>query len=142
MIVADSGAVIALVNRDDPNHAILRDAFEARPEDWLLPWAVLPEVDYLLSKRLGRDTARAFRADVAQGLYSVEWSGSADLRRAREIETRYADLRLGLVDTVVMAVAERVEARAIATLDLRDFAAVELAGQPLLWPRDLVRSSP
>ncbi len=39
--------------------------------------------------------------------------------------------------TVVMAVAERLEAQAIATLDLRDFASVELAGHPALWPRDL-----
>jgi len=41
------------------------------------------------------------------------------------------------VDTVVMAMAERLGARAIATLDLRDFASVELVGRPRLWPRDL-----
>ncbi|MEQ1855526.1 MAG: PIN domain-containing protein [Longimicrobiales bacterium] len=137
MIVADTGAIIALINEDDPNHQILRRAFETRPEDWVLPWAVLPEIDHFLTKRLGRDTARAFRADVAGGLFSVEWNGSGDLERAREIEERYADLRLGLVDTVVMAMAERLGARAIATLDLRDFAPVELAGNPQLWPRDL-----
>ena len=34
-------------------------------------------------------------------------------------------------------VAERLEARAIVTLDLRDFGAVTLKGQPALWPRDL-----
>lgn len=51
--------------------------------------------------------------------------------------TRYADLDLGLVDACVMAVAERLGARAIATLDLRDFGSVELAGAPALWPRDL-----
>jgi hypothetical protein len=36
-----------------------------------------------------------------------------------------------------MAVAERLGAIAIATLDLRDFASVELEGRPQLWPRDL-----
>jgi len=36
-----------------------------------------------------------------------------------------------------MAMAERLAAKAIATLDLRDFAPVELAGRPALWPRDL-----
>lgn len=137
MIVADTGAVIALINQDDPHHPLLRRAFEARPEDWILPWAVLPEVDHFVTKRLGRDTARAFRADVAEGRFSVEWNGAGDLERAREIEQKYADLRLGLVDTIVMAIAERVGARAIATLDLRDFASVELAGDPQLWPRDL-----
>lgn len=42
-----------------------------------------------------------------------------------------------MVDGVVMAVAERLRARAIATVDLRDFAAVALEGRPQLWPRDL-----
>jgi predicted nucleic acid-binding protein len=138
VIVADTSAVLAMLDADDPDHDVLRRAFEARPEEWLLPWAILPEIDHL-SIRLGSHLPHTFRADVAQGLYSVEWGRSADLKRAREIELRYADLHLGLVDTVVMATAERVGARAIATLDLRDFAPVELAGQPQLWPRDLLR---
>jgi predicted nucleic acid-binding protein len=54
-----------------------------------------------------------------------------------ELDEHYADLSLGLVDTVVMAIAERLDAQAIATLDLRDFASVGLAGSPALWPRDL-----
>ena len=51
----------------------------------------------------------------------------ADIQRAVELDTRYADLSLGLVDA---AAAERVSARAIATLDLRDFSSVELVGAP------------
>jgi hypothetical protein len=39
---------------------------------------------------------------------------------------------------VVIAVAERLGAEAIATLDLRHFAAVEIQGSPRLLPRDLV----
>ena len=63
--------------------------------------------------------------------------GAADLVRALELDERHSDLGLGLVDAVVMAMAERLGARAIATLDLRDFAAVQLQGNPELWPRDL-----
>ena len=138
MIVADTGCVISLIDAGQRYHPELRRAFEARPEDWVLPWAILTELDYFVTTRLGEVMARAFRADLAQGLYSVEWGKAADLKRAREIEQKYADLRLGLVDTVVMATAERLEARAIATLDLRDFGPVELAGKPQLWPRDLL----
>jgi len=137
MVVADTGAVIALIDADDRHHPTLREAFEAAPGDWLLPWAILPEVDYLLSTRLGEEVANAFRSDLAAGLLSVEWDGAADLERVAELNTLYADLGLGLVDAAVMAVAERVGARAIATLDLRDFGAVELSGAPELWPRDL-----
>ena len=67
----------------------------------------------------------------------MEWNRGSDLQRAVELDEHYADLSLGLVDAVVMAMAERLDAQAIATLDLRDFASVELAGRPALWPRDL-----
>lgn len=137
MIVADTGAVVALIDGDDRHHRALRRAFEADPDEWVLPWAILPEVDHIVASRLGPEVAHAFRADVASGAYAVEWDGAADLARAVELDERYADLGVGLVDAVVMAMAERLRARAIATLDLRDFAAVELACRPELWPRDL-----
>ena len=135
--MADTGAVIALIDADDQHHQTLRGVFEAEPGLWVLPWAVLPEVDYLVSSRLGATAARAFRTDLAEGLFNVEWNKGSDLQRAAELDEHYADLSLGLVDTVVMAMAERLDAQAIATLDLRDFASVELAGRPALWPRDL-----
>lgn len=63
--------------------------------------------------------------------------GAPDLKRAVELDAAYTDLRLGLVDAVVMATSERLEASAIATLDLRGFAPVSLRGAPALFPRDL-----
>jgi hypothetical protein len=41
------------------------------------------------------------------------------------------------VDAVVIAIAERLRPAAIATLDLRHFAAVAIGGTPKLFPRDL-----
>ncbi len=136
MIVADTGAVLALLDADDRHHATLRELFERRPGEWILPWAVLPEVDYLVATRLGRRTQAALLEDLAAGAFAVEWGRPADLTRARELDRDYESLGLGLVDGAVIAVAERLQARAIATLDLRHFAAVEILGQPLLLPRD------
>jgi predicted nucleic acid-binding protein len=42
-----------------------------------------------------------------------------------------------LVDGVVVAMAKRLGADGIATLDLRHFGAVAIRGEPLLLPRDL-----
>ena len=81
--------------------------------------------------------AGAIGADLAEGRFQIEWGAPGDLRRGLELDRAYRDLSLGLVDGVVMAVAERLEARAIATLDLRDFGAVTLNGNPEIWPRDL-----
>ena len=137
MIVADTGALVALVDADDRHHGPLRRLFEEDPAAWVLPWAVLPEVDYLLVNHVGAEAAAAFLADLAAGAFAVEWGGEDDLERARSLNQRYSDLELGLVDGVVVAVCERLGAEAIATLDLRDFAAIDIAGSPRLLPRDL-----
>lgn len=137
MIVADTGAVVALIDRDDIHHGTLVELFKEDPDRWLLPWAILPEVDYLLSSYVGIDAERAFSTDVANGSFRIDWGVDDDFRRADELNRQYRDLRLGLVDTVVMAIAERKRADAIATTDERDFGAVVLEGEPRLLPRDL-----
>lgn len=137
MIVADTGAVVALIDADDRHHSSLRRLFEADPEAWVLPWAILPEVDYLLATHVGVKAEQVFLADLAAGAYAVEWGDHRDIARANELGARYRALGLGLVDGVVMAVAERLRAPAIATLDLRHFGVVSLKGSPKLLPRDL-----
>ena len=136
MIVADTGAIVALVDADDRHHRALRATYERDPDAWVLPWAILPEVDYLLAEHVGERAGDAFRADLAGGAYAVEWGDEADLIRAQVLCRRHRGLRLGLVDGVVISVAERLGADAIATLDLRHFGAVEIRGRPHLLPRD------
>jgi len=136
VIVADTGAVLALYDADEEHHAALRRLFEASPHRWLLPWAILPEVDYLLGSQLGPRAEETFVADLADGTFAVEWGRDEDLPSAKRICAKYRSLRLGLVDAVVIAVAERLKAEAIATLDFRHFGAVAIRGNPRLLPRD------
>jgi len=136
VIVADTGAVLALLDADEEHHRTLRSLFETAPHRWILPWAILPEVDYLVGTQLGPRAEEMFLADLADGRFVVEWGGDDDLAAANRICGKYRSLRLGLVDGVVIAVAERLKAEAIATLDLRHFAAVTIRGAPKLLPRD------
>lgn len=137
MIVADTGAVLALIDADDRHHRSLRKLFESDPEAWRLPWAILPEVDYLLSAHVGSRAEEAFLADLAGEAFLIEWGKEMDLADAHRICRRHRALKLGLVDSVVIAVAERLRADAIATLDLRHFASIPIKGDPKLLPRDL-----
>ena len=137
MIVADTGAVIALVDADDRHHQALKALFESDPDAWVLPWAILPEVDYLLAAHVGRRAEEAFLADLAGGALAVEWGDETDLTEAHRICRRHRALALGLVDAVVMSIAEQLRPDAIATLDLRHFGAVPIRGNPKLFPRDL-----
>jgi hypothetical protein len=136
MIVADTGAILALLDADDRHHEALRRLYQADPARWIVPWAVLPEVDYLVRRYLGVEVERTLLDNLAGGTLVIEWGEGRDLVRARDLTQHYRDLELGLVDAVVMAVAERLGAAAIATLDLRDFGSVALRGNPRLLPRD------
>ena len=136
MIVADTGALVALIDADDRHHAKVRVLFEADPGAWVIPWAVLPEVDYLLGAHVGRTSQDAFLTDLARGAFAVDWGRPEDVERANTLHRKYPTLRLGLVDGVVIAIAERLRAKAIATLDLRQFGTVAIRGRPKLLPRD------
>jgi uncharacterized protein len=136
VIVVDTGVVLALLDTGDRHHRLVRQLYEQRPNDWLLPWAILPEVDYLIASELGARAQDSFLSDVADGAFPVEYGKHEDVARAHAIARKYGSLRLGLVDAVVIAIAERLRAEAIATLDLRHFGAVKIAGAPRLLPRD------
>ncbi len=136
MIVADTGAIVALLDAGDRHHASLREIYLRYPDRWVLPWAILPEVDYLVATQLGANAQAVFLGDLAGGAFAVEWGQEPDLDAAARICQRYADLRLGLVDGIVIAMTERLGASAVATLDLRHFGAIAIAGQPKLLPRD------
>jgi predicted nucleic acid-binding protein len=135
-IVVDTGAMLALLDAGEANHEIIKEIYDDSPKAWILPWAILPEVDYLVAEHLGAKAQEAFLGDLADGAFTVDWGGDEDLAVARRICARYRALRLGLVDAAVMAAAERLKAAAIATLDLRHFGAVSIKGNPRLLPRD------
>lgn len=135
MVVADTGVVFALLDRHDAHHRAARAIFDPDPQAWVLPWAILPEVDYLVSTRLGARMHRAWLDDLARQAFAVEWGKTADLAHAHALVRRYESLDIGLVDAVVMVMAERLGAD-IATVDLRHFGAVTLQHAPRLLPRD------
>jgi predicted nucleic acid-binding protein len=72
MTVVDTGAMLALLDAGDAYHAVIKAIYRANPDAWILPWAVLPEVDYLVAAHLGAKAQEAFLADLAEGAFSVE----------------------------------------------------------------------
>ena len=92
--------------------------------DLVVPTLVLAELDYWCHARLTSDVWLAFLDDAVAGVYRVESPTSTDLDRCRELQQRYADLRLGVVDASVISLAERLDEPMVATLDHRHFGGV------------------
>jgi predicted nucleic acid-binding protein len=61
--VAATGAIIALIDRDDRHHRSIAAIVSDSGERWAVPWAVLPEVDCLPGRRLSEKVRRAFLED-------------------------------------------------------------------------------
>jgi uncharacterized protein len=122
--ILDTGFVVALTNAGDPDHGRCRDALAAERESLVAPQAILPEIGWLLSSRLGSNAEAAFFASVSKTDWALEPLITADFVRVAQLLEQYADSNLGYVDAAVITVAERLGARTIFTLDRRHFGIV------------------
>jgi uncharacterized protein len=128
-ILVDSGPLIASMDRRDFAHGAAVHLMSQLRRDAVVPTPVLVEVDHILGSRAGSAAARKFQRAIAGGVHEVAYLSAGLLRRAVELDHRYADLGLGFVDTCVMAIAERHELP-ILTFDFADFRATESAQGP------------
>jgi len=123
-ILVDTSALFALGNADDRHNAEVSALVNNATEPLVVPITVLPEACYLYRTRLGYHAEIALITSLASGELLLEQVALADVQRAVELMGDYADARLGFVDSSVVAIAERLNIRRIATLDRRDFSIV------------------
>jgi predicted nucleic acid-binding protein len=126
-VLADTGAVYALLDRDDAWHERVAAWWARSTGPVHLPVTVLPEIAWLLGSRIGADAERAFGRALALGEFVVEHLDEEDFPRIADLMDRYGDLPLGLVDASLVALAERLEADTLLTTDRRHFTVVRPA---------------
>ena len=98
--------------------------WSAERGDVLLPVTVLPEICYLVQRRLGVQAELRFVRAVADGEFTIEALESVDVERAAELLETYRDLAIGFVDASVVALAERLDTEMVLTTDWRHFSVV------------------
>jgi predicted nucleic acid-binding protein len=123
-IVADSGAIYGLYDKRDSAHTSLRAVLERERDRIIIPSVALGEIDYLLRVRLGNRALLQFLADIDHGAFQIEPLTREDLRRCSALVAKYENLDLGLCDSAVVAIAERLGIERILTVDERDFRAI------------------
>jgi predicted nucleic acid-binding protein len=120
--IADTGALYALMDRDDAWHERVTSWWERAREHILVPVTVLPEISYLLASRIGAVAELEFVRAVAAGEFTVEPVLDEDIACAARIMAAYIDTPLGFVDASVAALAERLDTANILTTDRRHFS--------------------
>ena len=127
-LIADTGGLLrALARRPDgrPSWPAYENALR-NAAAVVVPALVLAEVDYFL--RAQRPAMRKLIAELSDPArtYELEPLSARDVVRALELDAKFRELAIGLVDGTVAAVAERRRIFRVLTTDRRDFGVVRV----------------
>ena len=108
IVLADTGALYALMDRKDAWHDRTLQWWSEHGASVVVPAVVLPELCYLLQARIGAAAEHAFVRALADGEFVLEDVELADVDRAAAIMEQYEDFPMGFVDAAVVAMTERL----------------------------------
>jgi uncharacterized protein len=129
--VIDTGPLVALLDADDRHHDRCRSWLASTEDPLVVPVPVVTETCYFIERDSGPATEAEFLGSFGPGgAFEMVDLRADDWARVVDLIGTYADLPLGVVDASVVAVAERLGATHIATLDHRHFSIVRPARIP------------
>ena len=117
LILVDTSAVYALIDRDDRNHAPAKAKLKALKRQKLEPFLtnfLVAETHALLLSRLGIDVARQW---LLANVWRIESVIPSDEQKARDIIRTYVDKDFSYTDASSFAVMERLGLETAFTFD-------------------------
>jgi uncharacterized protein len=123
LAVVDAGPLYAAADGDDQDHEACRSILSRADLRLVVPAFAVAEATYFVGRRLGAPAEAVFLRGL--GALDVEGPSREDFDRMAQLVETYADFPLGGTDASVIALAERVGAGIVVTLDRRHFAAVK-----------------
>lgn len=119
--VIDAGILYALVDSADARHQSAVAAISEEPEAIVVPQVTMSEICYLIGSRLGASKETAFVRYLAESDWRLEPLTDTDISRVVSLMSEHGEAGLGFVHAAVAAVAERMGAGRIYTLNRRHF---------------------
>jgi predicted nucleic acid-binding protein len=121
-ILLDASAILAAADTADLNHEAARAWFARVDEPLLIGALTLAEADHVLQRELGQAASLALVAACTSGAVRIVAPTDADLERAAALLRGAAEHRPRLSDALLVAAAERLGVRRVATFDRRPLA--------------------
>jgi predicted nucleic acid-binding protein len=125
--LADTGALLAYLDRSDRWHDRCRAAFAELRLPLVTSTAVLTELFHLVGDRR-RDTEVAL-AFVRSGVVSLAPLADRDLPELMALMQRYRDRPMDFADATLVHIAERESLSTIFTIDHDDFETYRIGGR-------------
>jgi uncharacterized protein len=118
--LCDASVLIALLNRQDPNHDRCRIALPQLSEPLISTWACLVEAMYLLQRYGGWTAQQTLWQFIEKNKLLLHKHNEAELERMQHLMEQYKNVPMDLGDASLVTAAETLDQRLIFTLD-RDF---------------------
>lgn len=118
LILIDTGIIVAFYDSKDKYHQQILDFFAACTSQLITTIACITEVMWLLAPNI--NVQNEFLTALSQEAFSCEHLLPSDYQRIRELNTTYQDLPGDFTDLSLIAISERLNISAIATLN-KDF---------------------
>jgi predicted nucleic acid-binding protein len=137
VILLDTSGLLAALDAAQRRHPEAAASLAAAIPPLLLSPFVLAELDYLLAGRVGEAARTSLLREVERGAYQLQPFSAGDVRAARAIIERHADLRISLADASIAVLAARNKVNDLLTLDERHFRVLTAGRRPFrLLPAD------
>ncbi len=120
--LVDTGAIVALVNRDDRHHSAAVEWFKRFRGQMLTTEAVITETAYVLAASPIHQRAALLWIDRACAADLLRVEPVTDYAALARILEQYSSLPCDYADASLIALAERTGITGIATIDQRDFS--------------------
>ncbi|MBC7798944.1 MAG: PIN domain-containing protein [Pyrinomonadaceae bacterium] len=117
----DTGFLFAFLNESDKYHESVSSILETLNDTIILPVPVITEVAYLVQRDLGIIAMSNFIESLSETDFILETPIAEDYKRAAEIIRKYDDANIDFVDSMIVAIAERLNVTKILTVDTRHF---------------------
>lgn len=132
MTLTDTGPLIALINRNDPNHSACIAAAKRLPAGPLLTtWPCFTEAMYLLFHAGGHFAQAELWRWRKAGRLLLHNVGEREIDRMEVLMAKYHDRPMDLGDASIVAAAEQLGIRRLFALD-GDFRVYRLAGDLMI----------
>ncbi len=127
MILIDSGVMIALLDRQDPDHLRCVTKLKSLPNEPLLTtWCCCTEAMYFLGKIGGIIAQNKLWTLLLTNRIQLHWLTLEAANQMKTLMDKYHDLPMDLADASLVVAAQELSLRKVLTLD-KDFFVYRLA---------------
>jgi uncharacterized protein len=126
-VLIDTGAILALLNKDDPWHQLCEAAFRQVRLPLLTSEAALTEVLHLVGE--SRPAMEAAWRLIRSGAVLLRGIADDELPEIHALMSRYWDRPMDFADATLVYLANRESISTILTIDQNDFVTYRIAGK-------------